>query len=66
VFGIGFPPFRGGPFRYVDSLGAERIVRALEGLNADRAPRFAPTQLLIEMAREGRRFYPERGHPFSG
>jgi len=66
VFGIGFPPFRGGPFRYVDSLGAERIVRALEGLNADRAPRFAPAQLLIEMARDGRRFYPERGHPLAG
>ena len=66
VFGIGFPPFRGGPFRYVDSLGAERTVRALEGLNADRAPRFAPAQLLIEMAREGRRFYSERGHPFAG
>jgi 3-hydroxyacyl-CoA dehydrogenase/enoyl-CoA hydratase/3-hydroxybutyryl-CoA epimerase len=64
VFGIGFPPFRGGPFRYVDSLGAERVVRALEGLNADRAPRFAPAQLLIEMARESRRFYPDRGHPF--
>src|SRR5262245_22852436 len=66
VFGIGFPPFRGGPFRYVDSLGVERVVRALEGLNSDRAPRFAPAQLLIEMAREGRRFYPERGHPFPG
>jgi 3-hydroxyacyl-CoA dehydrogenase/enoyl-CoA hydratase/3-hydroxybutyryl-CoA epimerase len=63
VFGIGFPPFRGGPFRYADTLGAERVVRALEGLNADRSPRFAPAQLLIEMAREGRRFYPERGHP---
>ena len=63
VFGIGFPPFRGGPFRYVDTLGAERLVRTLEGLNADRAPRFAPAQLLVEMAREGRRFYPERGHP---
>ena len=66
VFGIGFPPFRGGPFRYVDSLGVERVVRALEGLNSDRAPRFAAAQLLIEMAREGRRFYPERGHPFPG
>ncbi|HUQ84514.1 MAG TPA: fatty acid oxidation complex subunit alpha FadJ [Gemmatimonadaceae bacterium] len=66
VFGIGFPPFRGGPFRYVDSLGAERVVRALEGLNKDRAPRFAPAQLLVEMARAGRRFYPERGHPLAG
>ena len=66
VFGIGFPPFRGGPFRYADSLGADRVVRALEGLNTDRAPRFAPAQLLIEMAREGRRFYPERGHPLPG
>ena len=65
VFGIGFPPFRGGPFRYADSLGAERLVRSLEGLNADRSPRFAPAQLLIEMAREGRRFYPERGHPLA-
>jgi 3-hydroxyacyl-CoA dehydrogenase/enoyl-CoA hydratase/3-hydroxybutyryl-CoA epimerase len=63
VFGIGFPPFRGGPFRYADSLGAERLVRSLEGLNADRSPRFAPAQLLIEMARERRRFYPEQGHP---
>ena len=65
VFGIGFPPFRGGPFRYVDSLGAERVVRALEGLNTDRAPRFSPAQSLIEMARAGTRFYPERGHPLS-
>jgi len=66
VFGIGFPPFRGGPFRYADSLGVDRVVRALEGLNTDRAPRFTPAKLLIEMAREGRRFYPERGHPLGG
>ena len=63
VFGIGFPPFRGGPFRYIDSLGAQRVVRGLEGLNADRAPRFAAAKLLIEVARDGKRFYPERGHP---
>jgi len=57
VFGIGFPPFRGGPFRYVDSVGADRIVEKLEELNARFQPRFAPAELLVEMARARRRFY---------
>src|SRR5690606_38917595 len=26
VFGIGFPPFRGGPFWYLDAIGPSRIV----------------------------------------
>ncbi|HEX6628156.1 MAG TPA: fatty acid oxidation complex subunit alpha FadJ, partial [Gemmatimonadaceae bacterium] len=34
VFGIGFPPFRGGPFRYMDSLGIQIVVQRLEDLNA--------------------------------
>ena len=49
VFGIGFPPFRGGPFRYVDSVGADRIVKGLEELNARFEPRFAPADLLVDM-----------------
>ncbi len=52
VMGIGFPPFRGGPFRYLDSLGAEQVVRQLEELNDRYAPRFQAAELLIEMARK--------------
>jgi 3-hydroxyacyl-CoA dehydrogenase/enoyl-CoA hydratase/3-hydroxybutyryl-CoA epimerase len=63
VFGIGFPPFRGGPFRYVDSVGAARIVDELEALD-DRFPgRFTPARLLVEQARANKRFYPAHGHP---
>jgi 3-hydroxyacyl-CoA dehydrogenase / enoyl-CoA hydratase / 3-hydroxybutyryl-CoA epimerase len=63
VFGIGFPPFRGGPFRYVDSVGASRMVQELEALD-DRFPgRFAPARLLVEHARGNKRFYPAQGLP---
>ena len=59
VFGFGFPPFRGGPFRYMDAIGVAEIVRQLEDLN-DRFPgRFEPAELLVSMARRGERFYPQ-------
>jgi 3-hydroxyacyl-CoA dehydrogenase/enoyl-CoA hydratase/3-hydroxybutyryl-CoA epimerase len=57
VFGIGFPPFRGGPFRYMDALGIASIVAQLEELNGRFPPRFAPADLLVEMARSNLRFY---------
>jgi 3-hydroxyacyl-CoA dehydrogenase / enoyl-CoA hydratase / 3-hydroxybutyryl-CoA epimerase len=63
VFGIGFPPFRGGPFRYIDSLGADEIVRRLEDLHGRFPARFAPAELLVDMARTRRRFYPAEGRP---
>jgi len=57
VFGIGFPPFRGGPFRYVDSVGAEDVVRRLDALNERFAPRFEAAETLRDMARRRQRFY---------
>jgi 3-hydroxyacyl-CoA dehydrogenase/enoyl-CoA hydratase/3-hydroxybutyryl-CoA epimerase len=58
VFGIGFPPFRGGPFRYIDSETPEKIVEQLEDLNVRFPSRFAPAPLLLEMASGRRSFYP--------
>ncbi|HEX6966495.1 MAG TPA: fatty acid oxidation complex subunit alpha FadJ [Gemmatimonadaceae bacterium] len=58
VFGIGFPPFRGGPFRYIDTVGATIIVKQLQELYGRFEPRFAPANILVEMARKGERFYP--------
>jgi 3-hydroxyacyl-CoA dehydrogenase/enoyl-CoA hydratase/3-hydroxybutyryl-CoA epimerase len=59
ILGLGFPPFRGGPFRYVDSLGAKAVVARMRELAAKHGPRFEPAPLLAEMAETGRRFYEE-------
>jgi 3-hydroxyacyl-CoA dehydrogenase/enoyl-CoA hydratase/3-hydroxybutyryl-CoA epimerase len=58
VFGIGFPPFRGGPFRYMDSETVQKIVERLEELDARFPGRFAPAPLLLDMASGRRSFYP--------
>lgn len=50
VFGIGFPPFLGGPFRYMDSRGAGDIVVRLERLAGQHGERFTPCERLRQMA----------------
>jgi 3-hydroxyacyl-CoA dehydrogenase/enoyl-CoA hydratase/3-hydroxybutyryl-CoA epimerase len=57
VFGIGFPPFRGGPFRYMDALGIQIVVQRLEDLNARFPGRFEPAEMLVEMVRRRQSFY---------
>jgi len=57
VLGLGFPAFRGGPFRYVDVLGAPEILRRTRALEQRFGARFEPAPLLVDMARKGRRFY---------
>jgi 3-hydroxyacyl-CoA dehydrogenase/enoyl-CoA hydratase/3-hydroxybutyryl-CoA epimerase len=57
IFGLGFPPFLGGPFRYLDHLGARFAVEVLERLRAKHGERFKPATLLVDRAREGRTFY---------
>jgi len=57
VFGIGYPPFRGGPFRTVDAAGSSDIVRRLQVLNARHPGRFGPAAGLARLAAAGRTVY---------
>ena len=54
LMGTGFPPSRGGPLHYAQSLGVQMVVDRLRHYEAIHGPRFAPTQLLIDHARDGR------------
>ena len=60
VMGFGFPPFLGGPLRHVDDLGATAVVARLEDLAGRLGSRFAPADVLVEMARTRRTFYGRR------
>ncbi|MCY1490486.1 Fatty acid oxidation complex subunit alpha [compost metagenome] len=56
IYGIGFPPFRGGALRYIDSIGVAEFV-ALADKYADLGPLYQPTAKLREMAANGRKFF---------
>ena len=57
VFGLGFPPFRGGPFRFVDQVGAKEVLGRLRELEKQLGPRFSPAPVLEEIARSGQTFH---------
>lgn len=57
VFGLGFPPFLGGPFRYADSLGAGGVVQRLEHFCDAHGERFQPAAILRGLAEHGESFY---------
>jgi 3-hydroxyacyl-CoA dehydrogenase/enoyl-CoA hydratase/3-hydroxybutyryl-CoA epimerase len=57
ILGWGFAPWSGGPFSWLDMLGAGRAVDLCQGLAARHGPRFAPPALLREIAAAGESFY---------
>jgi 3-hydroxyacyl-CoA dehydrogenase / enoyl-CoA hydratase / 3-hydroxybutyryl-CoA epimerase len=59
VMGTGWAPFRGGPLRYADAVGAGMIVAELRARIDTAGAYFAPCELLKTMAADGRRFYAE-------
>lgn len=56
IYGIGFPPFRGGALKYIDDMGIQNFV-SLADKYSDLGPLYKPTDELRNMATEGRSFF---------
>jgi 3-hydroxyacyl-CoA dehydrogenase/enoyl-CoA hydratase/3-hydroxybutyryl-CoA epimerase len=57
VFGLGFPPFLGGPFRYIDSMGLPKIISLMEELEKQHGARFSPAPIFRDRNAKNQRFY---------
>ena len=57
LMGTGYPPFHGGPLRYADTRGINRVVKRLRELATEVGPRFKPAKLLVDMAAVNQKFY---------
>ncbi len=57
IFGIGFPPFLGGPLRYIDKIGAQSLVAQLTQWSKQHGERYEPCEALITMAENGTQYY---------
>ncbi len=55
--GYGFPPHRGGPMFYADSVGLDKVVAAIEKFQKGyHGEQWQPAPLLVKLAKEGKRF----------
>jgi 3-hydroxyacyl-CoA dehydrogenase/enoyl-CoA hydratase/3-hydroxybutyryl-CoA epimerase len=57
VLGFGFAPWSGGTLSYIDMMGAKAFVDLCRAFEKKYGARFAPPQLLIDMAAKGDTFY---------
>ena len=57
VFGIGFPPFLGGPFRMLDIQGTKQFVDKMLKFRDAKGPQFEPAQILKDYAASGKKFH---------
>jgi 3-hydroxyacyl-CoA dehydrogenase/enoyl-CoA hydratase/3-hydroxybutyryl-CoA epimerase/3-hydroxyacyl-CoA dehydrogenase/enoyl-CoA hydratase/3-hydroxybutyryl-CoA epimerase/enoyl-CoA isomerase len=56
IYGIGFPPFKGGLLFWADTIGPNKLIEMLKPYERFGA-RYQPTPMLLEMAKEKRSFY---------
>jgi 3-hydroxyacyl-CoA dehydrogenase/enoyl-CoA hydratase/3-hydroxybutyryl-CoA epimerase len=57
ILGWGFAPFTGGTISWIDMMGAKRFVDLCQALEKKHGPRFAPPELLLDMAAKDETFY---------
>src|SRR5690554_5252366 len=57
IFGLGFPPFRGGICRYADTVGIRNVVERLNRLADKHGRRLRPAQILVDMVEKQQSFY---------
>ena len=57
IYGLGFPPYRGGILRYADKWGLKNVYQKLVDMEKQYGPRFKPADLIGEMAETGKTFY---------
>jgi 3-hydroxyacyl-CoA dehydrogenase/enoyl-CoA hydratase/3-hydroxybutyryl-CoA epimerase len=57
ILGWGFMPHTGGPFSHMDTIGLANVVAILDRLAETHGPRFAPPQMLRDMADAHQTFY---------
>ncbi len=63
VFGLGFPPFLGGPFRFINAQGADRLTERLTHYRDQLGERFMPAPAFFDLAKQGIGFYDEKTPP---
>jgi 3-hydroxyacyl-CoA dehydrogenase len=57
--GYGFPPYRGGPMFYADTVGLSKVLSAIQGFQKGyQGEQWKPAPLLAKLAKEGKRFNP--------
>jgi 3-hydroxyacyl-CoA dehydrogenase len=55
--GYGFPPYRGGPMFYADSVGLDKVLQSIHQFQKGyQGSQWKPAPLLVKLAKEGRRF----------
>ena len=56
IYGYGFPPYRGGPMFYADTVGLGEVYETIRGFREDHGDYWTPAPLLERLAGAGKTF----------